>query len=98
MADTRPRLGINLMAWSGQVGPAELVLLPRIAALGYDGVELPVLAPERIAPSGVRAALADAGLGATASGALPSGASLLEPDQRAAGVEFADRCLAVAAA
>ncbi len=45
MTTATPRLGINLMAWSGQVSPAELDLLPRIAALGYDGVEVPVLAP-----------------------------------------------------
>src|SRR5437667_207743 len=36
------------MAWSGSVGPAELALFPRIKALGYDGVEVPVLSPEAL--------------------------------------------------
>jgi sugar phosphate isomerase/epimerase len=51
------RLGINLMAWSGSIGPAELDLLPGIAALGYDGVELPVFAPEAVDTAAVRRAL-----------------------------------------
>lgn len=92
------RLGINLMAWSGQVGVAELDLLPRIAALGYDGVELPVLAPDRIDAPRVRSALEVAGLACTASGSLPVGASLLDPSERERGVAWVDRCLAVAAA
>jgi len=91
------RLGINLMAWSGRVGPNELKLLPGIAGLGYEGVELPVLAPETIDAPRVRAALAESGLACTASGALPRGASLLDPAERDAGVAFIDRSLAMAA-
>ena len=92
------RLGINLMAWSGLIGPAELGLLPRIAALGYDGVELPVLAPDDIASAATRSALDAAGLACTASGAIPPGASLLDPAERERGVEWIERCLDVAAA
>jgi D-psicose/D-tagatose/L-ribulose 3-epimerase len=91
------RLGVNLMAWSGRVGPEELGLLEGIAALGYDGVELPIFEPESLDAERVRAALAAAGLGCTASGALPVGASLLEPDERARGVDYVDACLAAAA-
>jgi len=85
------------MAWSGRVGPNELKLLPGIAGLGYEGVELPVLAPETIDAPRVRAALAESGLACTASGALPRGASLLDPAERDAGVAFIDRSLAMAA-
>jgi len=94
----RLRLGINLMAWAGGVGPAELDLLPGIAALGYDGVELPVFAPEAVDPPAVRRALAAAGLACTVSTALPRAASLLDPRRRPAAVDFLDRCAAVAAA
>ena len=90
-------LGINLMAWSGQVGAAELDLLPRIAALGYDGVELPLLAPDRIDTVRVRSALAAVGLACTASGALPPGASLLHPEERGRGVAWIDQGLSAAA-
>jgi D-psicose/D-tagatose/L-ribulose 3-epimerase len=90
------RLGINLMAWSGQIGPAELALLPGIAALGYAGVELPLLSPDSVDPDAVRDALQATGLACTASSALPPGASLLDPDQRERGVAWIDRILSIA--
>ena len=92
------RLGINLMAWAGGAGPAERDLLPGIAALGYDGVELPVFAPEAVDPPAWRRALAAAGLACTVSTALPRDASLIDPQRRAAAVDFLDRCAGVAAA
>ncbi|MGH2353145.1 MAG: sugar phosphate isomerase/epimerase family protein [Chloroflexota bacterium] len=92
------RLGINFMAWSGAVGQAELDLLPGIAALGYDGVELPIFTPEAIDTAAVRRALAAGGLACTVSTALPRGASLLEPAQRDAGVDYLGHCAAAAAA
>jgi D-psicose/D-tagatose/L-ribulose 3-epimerase len=92
------RLGINLMAWAGTVGPAELDLLPHIAALGYDGVELPIFAPDAIDATAVRRACDAAGLACTVSTALPRHASLLAPATRPAGVQYLDRCATVAAA
>jgi D-psicose/D-tagatose/L-ribulose 3-epimerase len=90
------KLGVNLMAWTGTVDAAALALLPGIAELGYDGVELPVFAPETVDSAAVRRALEANGLAATVSTALPRGASLLEPDQRAAGVQLLERVAAVA--
>jgi D-psicose/D-tagatose/L-ribulose 3-epimerase len=89
------RLGVNLMAWSGQV---DVGLFPRIADLGYDGVELPLLAPDAVDAPAVRQALAEAGLRCTASGALPPRASLLDPARRQRAVNWIDNCLACAAA
>lgn len=91
-------LGINLMAWSGTIGTPELARLPAIAALGYDGVEIPILDPDAVDPAAVRAALADAHLAATASGALPRGASLLIPQERERGVGWIERTLQIARA
>lgn len=85
------------MAWSGRIGRSELDLLPRIAALGYDGVELPILSPDAVDPAAVRTALVHVGLVCTASGALPPGASLLDPAERERGVTWIDRTLEVAA-
>ena len=81
------RLGINLMAWSGSVGEAELGLLPGIAALGYDGVELPNFAPEAVDATAVREALERTGLACTVSSAVPKGASLIDERERDAGLE-----------
>jgi len=90
-------LGINLMAWAGSVGPAELDLFPRIAALGYDGVELPIFAPEAVDTKAVRRTLDSSHLHATVSTAMPRGASLLDPVERAKGVDFLARSAATAA-
>lgn len=73
------RFGAHLMIWSGQVGPAELALLPGVRAMGYHGVELPIFAPDAFDPQAVRAALAENGLACTASTALPAELSLLDP-------------------
>jgi D-psicose/D-tagatose/L-ribulose 3-epimerase len=94
---TGVKLGVNLMAWTGSVDAAALELLPGIAELEYDGVELPVFVPEAVDALAVRRALEASRLGATVSTALSRGASLLEPDQRAAGVELLERIAAVAA-
>ncbi|MEZ4682137.1 MAG: hypothetical protein R2932_48815 [Caldilineaceae bacterium] len=39
---------INLMVWNGQIGAAELAVLPQLRAMGYDGVEVPIFAPEGV--------------------------------------------------
>ena len=91
------RFGINLMAWAGAVGPAELELFPRIAALGYDGVELPIFSPETVDSAAVRRALTSTHLEATVSTSMPRGASLLDPAECAQGVDFLARCAATAA-
>src|SRR5438128_9422507 len=92
------RLGLNLLLWSGGVGQTELDLLPGIAELGYDGVELPLLAPDAVDTGAVRRALGSAGLACTASSAIPRGASLLDAEERPRGVAFLGRTAAVAAA
>lgn len=60
-------LEIKVTAWLRHVGAAELALHQRIAALGYDGVELSVLPPDAIEPATVRAAVADSDLAYIAS-------------------------------
>ncbi len=92
------RLGINRMAWSATVGPAELALFPPLAALGYEGVELPLFHPAAFDPAPVREALQASGLACTLSSALPVGASLLVPDEQPAALAFLRQCLGVARA
>ena len=85
------------MAWTGSVDGAALALLPGIAELGYDGVELPIFAPETVDATTVRRALESNRLAATVSTALPRGASLLDPSERPRGVELLGRIAAIAA-
>lgn len=81
-------IGINLLVWNGQVGTEELALLPKLRAMGYDGVELPLFAADGIDVATVRAALEANDLRATVSTALPSAINLIDAKQRAAGISF----------
>jgi D-psicose/D-tagatose/L-ribulose 3-epimerase len=92
------KLGVNLMAWSGTIGPAELELLPGIRELGYDGVELPIFDPAHVDSAAIRGACETAGLACTVSSALPRGSSLLAPADRDAGIDFIGRLARTAAA
>jgi len=41
------KLGVNTFIWSSEFTPANLDLLPRIKAAGFDGVELPIAQPSQ---------------------------------------------------
>lgn len=85
------------MAWADTLGPGQLALLPTLAQLGFDGVEIPVLDPRRIDVGTIRSALQQSGLECTLSTALPPGASLLNAAEQNAGIAFLRDCLGVAA-
>lgn len=93
-----PTLGVNLMVWNGQVGAAELAYLPKIKAMGYDSVELPVFAADAFAIPTVKSAVHAAGLACTVSTALPAGVNLIDADRRAAGVAYLQQIITLAAA
>ncbi len=90
--------GINLMVWNGQVGRAELALLPMLQEMGYDGVELPLFDPDSFALEQIQPRLAETTLACTISTAMPAGINLIDADQRAAGVAFLRRVIEQAAA
>ncbi len=92
-----PTLGLNLMVWNGQVGAAELALLPQINAMGYASVELPVFSADPFDVATVRAALADQGLACTVSTAPPPDVNLIDAERRAAGVDYLRQVIIVAA-
>lgn len=92
-----PTLGVNLMVWNGQVGAAELALLPQIKEMGYDSVELPVFAADAFDIPTVKRALQAQGLACTVSTALPAAVNLIDADRRAAGVAYLEAIINVAA-
>ena len=91
-------IGINLLVWNGQVGAAEIALFPKLRALGYDGVELPIFGPEMLDLGVARAALAENGLACTVSTAMPAGVNLIDAERRADGVAFLQTIIEQAAA
>src|SRR5690349_7886665 len=91
------KFGVNLMVWNGQVGAAELALLPKIKEMGYDSVELPVFAADAFAIPTVKDAVQAAGLVCTVSTALPATMNLIDAERRAAGVTYLQGIIKVAA-
>ncbi len=74
------RFSVNLMLFSDTVGEAELAWFPRLKAMGFDGVEVPVFAPETMAVEAIREAAQEAGLGLSVSGAPPPDSKLYGED------------------
>ncbi|WP_298289052.1 sugar phosphate isomerase/epimerase [Novosphingobium sp.] len=79
------KIGMNLLLWSGHIGPEHADLLRAIKATGFDGVEVPVFDPadtDHYATLG--AMLDDIGLERTAVALIPDEAhSPISPDAAA---------------
>jgi len=91
------RIGIHLMVWTGELTQRAVELVPSIKEMGYDGVELPLFAPEseRLAP--LRAALEEAALACTTSTALPRGLALIDEGTSARAVRWLQEIVRTAA-
>ncbi|HDZ14413.1 hypothetical protein LCGC14_0677810 [marine sediment metagenome] len=67
MSDTI-EFGVSTWLWQSPFTTESISLFPKIKSLGYDLVEIPIEAPERIDSAIVKKALADNGLKATVCG------------------------------
>lgn len=77
-----PKIGIHSFVWSATTTETILDILPTVAALGYDGIELPLLAPGMLNADRIRTAVDSLGLACTTSSALPRGLSLIDRSTR----------------
>lgn len=79
------KIGMNLLLWSGHVGPEHADVLHAIKATGFDGVEVPVFDPsDRAHFAALGAMLDDLGLERTAVALIPDEAhSPISPEARA---------------
>jgi D-psicose/D-tagatose/L-ribulose 3-epimerase len=102
MATTRKtmRFGLNLLLYTAEFSPKHLDLIPKVAAMGYDGVELPFTDIDAIDPAATRKALEKAGIGATACAVLFPGQNFLSAkvEERNAARERIARCIEITAA
>jgi D-psicose/D-tagatose/L-ribulose 3-epimerase len=74
------KFGVNMFIWGVSFGPADFHRLDAIQAAGFDGIEIPILDPERFEARAVGAELDRRGLARTACSAVPVGASLAAAD------------------
>ena len=97
----RPPFGANTWIWVSPLTDADVVVIaPRLAAWGFDVIELPVEDPGDWDPARTARLLADHGLGATVCAVMPPGRELVAapPDVVAATQDYLRRCVDAAAA
>ncbi|UCD29533.1 MAG: sugar phosphate isomerase/epimerase [Planctomycetota bacterium] len=75
------KIGINLLLWTGCFTKKTVKLIEKGRKLGFDGVELPVFAPQAVDVKATRKALADNGLRATACTIVVAG-NMISPSAR----------------
>jgi len=83
ITQTGPSFGVNLLLLGDGVTTAILRQFSRMRAMGFDGVEVPVFAPETVDTKTVRAGAERHGLRLTVSGALPPGTRFYGRDRAA---------------
>lgn len=101
IAPTRPPLGANTWIWVSPLTDADVVVIaPRLAAWGFDVIELPVEDPGDWDPARTARLLDDVGLGATVCAVMPPGRELVaaETSVVAATQDYLRRCVDAAAA
>ena len=70
------KFGVNTYIWGATFGPADFALLPRLAAGGFDGIEVPILDPAAFEADAVARECDRVGLARTAVANVPRGSSL----------------------
>jgi D-psicose/D-tagatose/L-ribulose 3-epimerase len=93
------RLGASTWIWTSPFSDAEIALVDRAKAFGFDVLELAVEDPDVITAEVVREAGERAGIGFTVCGAFGSERDLSHEDPaiRQTGIEYVKRCVDLAA-
>ncbi|MGH9722822.1 MAG: sugar phosphate isomerase/epimerase family protein [Bryobacteraceae bacterium] len=74
------KFGVNTFIWTESFTAANLPLLPKIKAAGFDGIEVSMFDPKTFAASDIRKGLADNGLECTICAVVGSDASIISDD------------------
>jgi len=71
---------MNMLLWTTDVGKEHYPILRQLKEIGYDGVEIPIFKRDDAAFAGLKRALDDFGLEATAVTVVPPEANPIDPD------------------
>jgi len=97
MSDARMQLGISTWVWTSPATTAVLeTLIPHIAALGFDVIELPIEEVGQFDVQRVRQIIREHGLGVSVCAVIGPGRDLLLPDEAERGVSYLQSCIDVA--
>jgi D-psicose/D-tagatose/L-ribulose 3-epimerase len=93
------KLGIHAMAWTAHWSDESLPLVDRVAKLGLDFIEIPLMDVDEVHPAPIRRRAEAAGIDVVTSTVLSEATDITSeiPAVRAAGVEYLRRCIDVTA-
>lgn len=93
------KLGIHAMAWTAHWSDASTSLIDRVADLGLDFIEIPLMDVAEVHPDLIRRRLDAAGIGVVTSTVLGPATDITssDPRVRAFGIDYLRRCVDVAA-
>jgi D-psicose/D-tagatose/L-ribulose 3-epimerase len=93
------KLGIHAMAWTAHWSEDSLPLIDRVAALGLDFIEIPLMDVDDVHPTPIRKRLDGAGIDVVTSTVLSEATDITSaaPEVRAAGIDYLRRCVDVTA-
>jgi D-psicose/D-tagatose/L-ribulose 3-epimerase len=93
------KLGIHAMAWTAHWSDDSLPLIDRVAALGLDFIEIPLMDVDDVHPTPIRKRLDGAGIDVVTSTVLSEATDITSaaPEVRAAGIDYLRRCVDVTA-
>lgn len=93
------KLGIHAMAWTAHWNDESLRLIDRVAELGLDFIEIPLMDVDDVHPAPIRKRLDAAGIDVVTSTVLGAATDITSDDAevRAAGVDYLRRCIGVTA-
>ena len=69
-----PKFGVNLLLWEDKFDRESVDLIPKVAEMGFEGVEIPIFDPATVDIPHTRAALRDAGI-------EPLACTIMSPDR-----------------
>jgi D-psicose/D-tagatose/L-ribulose 3-epimerase len=93
------RFGASTFIWTSPFGDDKLELLHRVAALGFDLLEICIEDPPRVTPAAVVRAASDAGVDVLVCGAFGPGRDVSDEDRavRAQAIAYLRTCVDIAA-
>jgi D-psicose/D-tagatose/L-ribulose 3-epimerase len=74
------KLGVSAFAWTAQFDHEHLNLIPEVAAMGFEGFEIPMFDPAKLAVAEIRRAFEANALECTVCAILPDGINPISPD------------------
>ena len=74
------KIGVSAFAWTTQLGPSHLELLPKLREKGLEGFEIPMFRPADLNAPVIRRTFESSGLDCTVCAILPEGINPISPD------------------